>query len=279
MRVHLAGVRGSTPAPGADFVRYGGHTSCLAVETGGIGLVLDAGTGLRNVSSWLAGRAFHGTILLTHLHWDHVQGLPFFAAGDRDDACVHLALPAQGGDAAAVLARSMSPPHFPIGPDGLRGEWSFGFVDEGEHRLDGVEVTAREVPHKAGRTFGYRVASPDGSFAYLPDHAVGSSPSASALALADGVDVLFHGGQFTDAEEAVADRFGHATIGRAIALAEAASVRELVLVHHGPTRTDDDLDELAARFSGVHFAAEGEVTTISGGATAVTGQLDREVLA
>ena len=82
MRVHLCGVRGSTPAPGSEFVRYGGHTSCLALCRDGEpapSLILDAGTGIRTVTALLVGRAFTGTILLTHLHWDHVQGLPFFA--------------------------------------------------------------------------------------------------------------------------------------------------------------------------------------------------------
>ena len=96
MRINLCGTRGSTPAPGRDFVRYGGHTSCLAITPDGAAapeLLLDAGTGIREVTRLLAGRPFRGTIALTHLHWDHVQGLPFFAGGDRDDARVSLLLP------------------------------------------------------------------------------------------------------------------------------------------------------------------------------------------
>ena len=93
MRVHLRGVRGSTPAPGADFVRYGGHTSCVAAADDHDvppTLILDAGTGLRQVTPLLAGQPFAGTILLTHLHRDPVHGLPFFQAGDRGDARVTL---------------------------------------------------------------------------------------------------------------------------------------------------------------------------------------------
>ena len=129
MRLTFCGVRGSTPAPGAEFVRYGGHTSCVAVTHDGAAaptLILDAGTGVRRVTALLAGQPFTGTILLTHLHWDHVQGLPFFRAGDRDDARVTLLLPDQqdGTGAEEVLARAMSPPHFPIRPSELRGRWS-----------------------------------------------------------------------------------------------------------------------------------------------------------
>ena len=88
MRVHLCGVRGSTPSPGAQFARVGGHTSCVAIAHDGDDhprLVLDAGTGLRNVTTLLGDAPFEGAILLSHLHWDHTQGLPFFAAGDRPD--------------------------------------------------------------------------------------------------------------------------------------------------------------------------------------------------
>jgi len=121
VRLHFCGVRGSTPAPGPDFVRYGGHTSSVAIAHDGAArptLILDVGTGVRRVTALLGGRPFTGTILLTHLHWDHVQGLPFFRAGDRDDAEVALLLPDQedGSSAEDVLARAMSPPHFPIRP-------------------------------------------------------------------------------------------------------------------------------------------------------------------
>ena len=130
MRINLCGTRGSTPAPGWDFVRYGGHTCCLAITpNSGTGpeLLLDAGTGIREVTALLAGQPFRGTIALTHLHWDHVHGLPFFGAADRDDAVVRLLLPEpeDGGAAETALERGMSPPSFPITPRQLRGAWTF----------------------------------------------------------------------------------------------------------------------------------------------------------
>jgi phosphoribosyl 1,2-cyclic phosphodiesterase len=263
MRVRFLGVRGSTPAPGPAFVRVGGNTSCVAVAGDGPpALVLDAGTGLRRLTAVLDGAPFRGTILLTHLHWDHVQGLPFFAAGDRDDARVTLALPAQGPGAASaedVLARAMSPPHFPIGPRGLHGEWSFESVDAGEHAIEGFTVVAAEVPHKGGRTFGYRISDGARSFAYVPDHGprgLGPGPDGlgarhdTVLALAKGVDVLVHGGQFTEAEHERAADFGHATIDYALALAEEAAVGRLVLSHHDPGRTDEQVDALVRDVAG-----------------------------
>jgi phosphoribosyl 1,2-cyclic phosphodiesterase len=264
MRVIFLGVRGSTPAPGPPFVRVGGNTSCVAVarDHGPPPLVLDAGTGLRRLTTVLDGAPFRGTILLTHLHWDHAQGLPFFAAGDRDDAQVTLVLPDQGsaaGPAEDVLARAMSPPHFPIGPSGLRGKWAFEGIEPGEHSIEGFTVVAAEVPHKGGRTFGYRVSDGARSFAYVPDHGprgLGPGPDGlgarheQVLALAKGVDVLVHGGQFTQAEHERATDFGHATIDYALALAEDAGVGRLVLFHHDPGRTDDQVDALMRDVAG-----------------------------
>jgi len=261
VRVTFCGVRGSTPAPGPEFVRIGGHTSCVAVAHDGEmpRLLLDAGTGIRRVPPLLGGGPFRGTILLTHLHWDHVQGIPFFTAGDRDDAAVVLAMPAQGDaadrdDPAAVLAGAMGPPHFPITPAGLRGDWSFAGLEPGAHEVEGFDVLAAEVPHKGGRTFGYRVSAGGRALAYIPDHGpLGCGNGAdglgarhpAALALARGVDVLVHGAQFTGAEREVADAFGHATVDYAVALAAEAGARRLVLFHHAPGRTDDDVEAIA----------------------------------
>src|SRR5262249_61474624 len=137
------------------------HTSCVALAHDGAAapaLILDAGTGLRRVTALLGGYAFAGTILLTHLHWDHVHGLPFFRGGDRDDSRVTLFLPEQpGGSAADVLARGMSPPHFPIGPDRLRGDWTFDMIATRQPKAEGFIVEAPEGPHRGGGALGYHV--------------------------------------------------------------------------------------------------------------------------
>jgi ribonuclease BN (tRNA processing enzyme) len=271
VRVTFCGVRGSTPAAGSEFLRIGGHTSCVAVARDGEPppLLLDAGTGIRRASSLLGGAAFRGTILLTHLHWDHVQGIPFFTAGDRSDARVVLAMPAQG-DPLEVLAAAMGPPHFPITPQGLHGDWSFVAMRAGRHEVEGFDVLAADLPHKGGRTFGFRLTDGGRSLAYLPDHGplgCGNGPDGlgarheAALALARGVDVLVHGAQFTSAERELAADFGHATAEYAAALAEEAGAGRLVLFHHAPARTDDAVDAIAgavAKSSGVPVVAAAE---------------------
>jgi phosphoribosyl 1,2-cyclic phosphodiesterase len=275
VRLRFCGVRGSTPAPGASFVRVGGHTSSVAVWPDGSSvprLLLDAGTGIRAVGPLLGGGPFHGTILLSHLHWDHVQGLPFFGAADRDDAEVDLLLPDEGVPAASMLARAMSPPHFPITPAGLRGTWRFASAGEGWRELEGLALLAREVPHKGGRTFGYRVEGETGSFAYLPDHlpagdaSLDRAPSSAVRALTAGVDVLVHDAQFVTAESALATAYGHATVEQAVALAVGAGAGELVLFHHAPDRTDDQAASLLraavqAASCPVRLAVEGDELT------------------
>jgi phosphoribosyl 1,2-cyclic phosphodiesterase len=262
VRVTFCGTRGSTPSPGPDFIRFGGNTSCVAVshDDAGPSLLLDAGTGLRRVHGLLDGQPFRGSLLLTHLHWDHVQGLPFFPAGDREGARVTLLVPANDAtDPPTLLSRMMSPPFFPIGPAQLRGDWAFGFVPQGEFEAEGFTVLAREVPHKGGQTFGYRVSDGRASVAYLPDHcptALGNGPDGlgvyheNALELAAGVDLLVHDSHLRAEEVPAEGSFGHAAAEYAVRLGELAGARRVALFHHRPERTDTEVARTVGRFCG-----------------------------
>jgi phosphoribosyl 1,2-cyclic phosphodiesterase len=272
VRVSFLGVRGSTPASGAEFLRYGGHTSSVALARDGDPrpcLILDAGTGIRRATALLGGGAFTGAILLSHLHWDHVHGLPFFAGADRDGSSVTVRLPepADGESALDVLARGMSPPHFPINPDELRGTWVYSSMRPGEEEIEGFAVVAVEIPHGGGRTYGYRVSDGGRVVAYLPDHCptlLGPGPDGlgeyhtAALELARDADVLVHDA-FSVAEELARDAYlGHAAAEYAVELGRRAGVGRVVLFHHRPDRTDDALDALADR-----LGADGSVTVAS----------------
>ena len=275
MRLHLLGVRGSTPTPGPAFARYGGHTSCVAVEVDGrVPRVLDAGTGLRSLGALLDGGAFDGTLLLGHLHWDHTHGLPFSPAIDNPDARVRVLAPTEPGQTVDdLLAQAMSPPNFPIAPGDLRGDWSWTGLNDGPLTCEGLEVLAREIPHKGGRTFGFRVSDGRSSFAYLSDHmpqALGTGADGlgelhdAAMALAEGVDVLVHDAQYTAEELPSRGAFGHSAAEYAVGLGLAAGAGRVVLFHHDPARTDDEVDAIVDRFTnaGLPVSAAVEGSTI-----------------
>ena len=265
MRIWICGVRGSTPTPGMAFDRYGGHTSCIAFghDEERPSLILDAGTGIRLASDLFGAspglfddQPYEGAIVLGHMHWDHTQGLPFFAAGNNPGSKVSLYAPAQG-DTEAVLGRFMSPPHFPIAPEGLAGSWTFHALDPGVTDISGFSVLALEIPHKGGRAFGYRISDGRATITYMSDHCptnLGPGPSGmgeyheAALSLAGGCDILFHDAQYLDEELPARASFGHASTGYAVGLAEAAQVRQLMLYHHDPARTDDDIDSIVSSY-------------------------------
>lgn len=269
MQIHLLGTRGSRPTPDAAMLRYGGDTACVSVssEGGAPTVLLDAGTGITRAVSLLGGEPFRGSILLGHLHWDHIQGLPFFGPADRSGARVDVWMPAQQVPAEEALARFMSPPSFPITPSQLRGAWRFVGLEEGEHEIEGFRVLALEVPHKGGRTFGYRLERDGRSLTYISDHnptALGSGPGGigelhdAALRLARDVDLLIHDAQYTAEEHAAYADWGHSVMEYPIALGEAAGAARVLLFHHDPGHDDRFLDDAAADLpEGAEFAVQG----------------------
>ena len=258
MRVHFCGTRGSTPVSGAGQSRYGGNTSCVGLAHDGAPptVVLDAGTGLQQLPRALGGEPFRGTILLGHLHWDHTHGMPFFRSGLLPGHRVDVYLPEQGEDAEELLARVISPPHFPIRPGQLGDGWTFNALSPGHYEFEGFSVDAREIPHKGGRTFGFRVSDGRSTVAYLSDHSptsLGPGPDGlgeyheAAVALARDADLLVHDSQHTAAELPRLAFLGHSAVEYVVALAQHAGVRSVALYHHDPWRTDDEIDELAAK--------------------------------
>ena len=162
----------------------------------------------------------------------------------------------------------MSPPHFPIAPSGLLGVWSFNALEPGEAVIEGLSVLALEIPHKGGRTFGYRISDGRTTIAYLSDHCpttLGPGPEGlgeyheAALSLASGCDLLFHDAQYTDEELPLRASFGHASSGYAVGLAEAAEARQLLLYHHDPARTDDQIDAIVASYTSAGLAVRAAV--------------------
>jgi phosphoribosyl 1,2-cyclic phosphodiesterase len=251
MLITFHGVRGSTPCHGDDIARYGGNTSCVSVAAPGEDpLLFDLGTGVRYFGLGCSNdEPFRGTCLLSHLHWDHVQGLPFFGPLLHDDSELVVYAPVQscGKGAAEVLAETICPPLFPIGIEGLPGRVEIREVRP-EFRVGGFEVASTTVPH-VGAACGYRVTHEGNSVAYISDH---QQPVHAARiddgvrTLCDGVDLLIHDAQYTPAEFAKKRDWGHCTIEYAVWLAGQVGARRLALFHHDPTHDDDMIDRMAA---------------------------------
>jgi phosphoribosyl 1,2-cyclic phosphodiesterase len=250
------GVRGSTPCDGHPFDRYGGNTSCVEVASVGHDpLIFDLGTGLRNYGVRLTeeGRlaGYHATVLLTHLHWDHIQGLPFFAPMAAGGGTMEVYGPEQAdGPLDVVFGGVMKPPYFPIRPEQLRGTVSFQGVGGDDYAVDGAKVRSRWIRH-TDPTLGYRVEIEGVSVAYLPDHGPGTVPDDpddyvpnDVLELCDGVDLLIHDAQHTKSEYELKRDWGHCTIEYAVHVARESGARELALFHHCPSHGDDRLDEI-----------------------------------
>jgi ribonuclease BN (tRNA processing enzyme) len=224
--------------------------------------VLDAGTGIRKLDELLGGSAFTGRLVLGHLHWDHVQGLPFSESLLDPETKIRVFLPTQTRSARDTLAAMMSPPLFPITPDDLKGEWNFDDVPGlAGDTADGLTVRTCDVEHGGGRTVAVRVDDEAGaSFAYVSDHAIHRGVSDELVDLLNGVTVLAHDAQYFAGEEQRAWNYGHSTVDEAMALADRCAVGRLVLTHHLPGRTDDALDALHENLAGsgnVIVATEG----------------------
>ena len=251
MKARLWGTRGSLGAAGPDTVRYGGDTSSVEVTAdSGAKLILDAGSGIRALGLECEERQ-RIDILLSHLHMDHVQGLPFFGPLLSPDIEVHIWGPISTTRSLRDrLARYLSPPLFPVRVRDLPNV-EFHDVIPGEFFIDSIHVKADLVTHP-GSTLGYRLTEDSRVLSYIPDHepALGAQQFpgdpfwTSGLALAEGADVLLHDAQYTDEEYEERVGWGHSSISHLAAYAELAGVKRLVTFHHDPGHGDEMLDEL-----------------------------------
>ena len=252
VEVTFYGVRGSCPCPSDDNRRYGGNTACVGLTAAGEEpIVFDLGTGLRAFGDTQPqDGTFAGTALLTHIHWDHVQGLPFFPPADRVGARFDIFGPQQETESLRDLFDGfMRPPYFPVTCSDLRGDIRFHEVLKDDLTVGGAEVIVRPVPH-CGPTVGYRVTIGGRTVTYISDHQAPltlDSVADSVLELADGADVLIHDAQYTRAEFEQKSHWGHCTIDYALRVAREAGVRRVALFHHDPAHGDEEMDRILAR--------------------------------
>ena len=268
--IRFWGVRGSIASPGPETARVGGNTSSVELAIGDTRILLDAGTGLRRLGDrLLAEGSLEATVLLSHLHWDHIQGLPFFAPIYLPKT--RLTVMGQRGERLGlrdVLAHQMTSPVFPVRLDELGSRLETRELKSGERFSVGpAEITAVKLNHPGG-VLAYRIGYQGASLVYATDTEHYSCVDPALRQLAEGADVLIYDSQYTP-EEYAGERgpsrvgWGHSTFEAGARLAAGAGVDRYVLFHHDPRRSDDAVFEIEKRaqalFPGAVAACEGMV--------------------
>lgn len=282
MQVNFYGVRGSIATAGEATRRYGGNTPCVAIEVAGRHLIFDAGTGIRGLGIDLAratgaGRV-HADLFFSHLHWDHIQGFPFFGPafvpGNRVDVW-HVRADEHAPTAREVLAEQMQPPTFPVGLDIMGAELCFHELGLGQVVCVGEARLAHAAVDHPNGCVAWRVEHEGHTVVYATDleHEADAPPPA-LVELARGADLLIYDAMYTPEEYAGAlpgggpgrRGWGHSTFEAGAAVAEAAGVAQLCLFHHDPSHDDGFMDALAARarrrFRATIVAREGMVIEV-----------------
>lgn len=258
------GVRGSIPSPGLATVRYGGNTPCVSVERnhaeGRQLLVFDAGTGIRHLGNELVQRSDGEPkidLLLSHTHWDHIQGLPFFTPLFDRGYAARILGPKQGKvNLERILTEQMRQEVFPVPLKGLAARLEVEHVTEGEFAIGGFDVAAKRLRHPA-TTLGYRIQLAGGGpkFAYICDNELGSggeygeeaSWREDVVRFLEGTDMLVHDSMYTPEQMERFRGWGHSSYEEAVALAAEARVKQLVLFHHRPDHDDESIDIIAEK--------------------------------
>jgi phosphoribosyl 1,2-cyclic phosphodiesterase len=255
--VRFWGTRGSIATPGPATERYGGNTPCTEIMVGAERLIIDAGTGIRELGNSLlaksAGKPIEAHLLIGHTHWDHIQGLPFFIPAYLPSSRIHVyGVHGTTQPFKQVLEGQMAPAYFPIGMGEMAAKIDVNELT-GPFRIGEASLSYHYLNHP-GITIGFRIETPRGVVCYVSDHepyAKLSSKNAFTTrddsAVADfvaGADLLICEAQYTDEEYAKKKSWGHSTFADVLALARRARARRLALFHHDPSHTDAMMDRL-----------------------------------
>jgi len=267
MLVRFWGVRGSTPTPQPENLRYGGNTSCVELRINGQVYVFDCGTGFRNLGKQLQQEASGGPmcahIFLSHFHWDHIQGIPFFTPlynNSGNAFYFHSSNRTRGLQAA--IEEQMSDPYFPVDMTEMKAERKFYDIEEGRLEFDDCSIHTKWLNHPQG-CLGFRVETRNGVLVYATDNEPGHPIfDQNVRKLAEGADVLIYDAQYLPEQyEARKRGWGHSHWREAVNIATGSGAKELILFHHDPDHTDACIDSVVAKareyYPKVRAASEG----------------------
>ena len=255
MTLRFWGTRGSIPSPGPLTARYGGNTTCFEVRVGERRLIFDAGSGIRHLGLDLLARGgSYRHIFLTHFHWDHIQGFPFFPPLYHPDIALKVVGPKQNNiDVRSLFAGQMGPIYFPVPFSAVAATTSFEHLNEGTWEVDGVTLHALRMQHPS-YAVGYRIEAGGQAVCFIPDnelagtdYEVGPGWRDRLLGFIRGADLLIHDAMYTDEEYPARLGWGHSTFTQSVRLAEEAGVKRLLFFHHDPERTDSEIDGIVNR--------------------------------
>ncbi len=255
VRVRCWGTRGSIPSPGPTTVRYGGNTTCFEVRHQGQRLIFDAGSGIRPLGMEIVEKgpnAIH--IFLTHFHWDHIQGFPFFAPLYDPEDQIKVVGPKQKDiDVQNLFAGQMGPIYFPVPFSVVAAAMEFEHLNQGGYEIGGAALEVMRVKHPSF-VIGYRIKIGGRTVCFIPDNElegdgsqVGPNWDRRIRDFVADADLLIHDSMYTDEEYAGRAGWGHSTFSQSLRLAEEAGVKRLLFFHHDPTRSDAELDTIVSR--------------------------------
>ena len=253
MIIRCWGARGSIPVSGKDYLRYGGNTTCLEIRNNRDDILLvDAGSGIREAgNSFLADGRRDFTLLLTHAHWDHIMGFPFFKPLYRHDATINIwGCPFAQDSIREMLARVMFAPYFPIKYDDIHANVTYAEICIETYQLGDLTITPIALSHPNQGT-GYKFSEAGKSFVFLTDNELGLQHEGGLsydnyIEFCRGADLLIHDAEYLDEEYPKRRGWGHSTIEQATSLALDAGVKQLGLFHHNQERIDTEVDNLVA---------------------------------
>lgn len=250
MKITFCGVRGSIPSPGKEFVKYGGNTACVHIEVGETDIILDSGTGIRALGARLIKKTTPIHLLLSHNHWDHIQGFPFFAPIFQAKRKINI-YPGQTelNEPEAVL-NQMTGTLFPVHRDMLSADITIQKLapDVKEWKIDDVKVKRLKMNHPGGGS-SYRIEHNQKVLVYITDNELyppyeKATDFLDFVAFAKGADLLIHDAQYLVSDMPAKSGWGHSVAEEAVKLAMACDAKQLALYSHDPMRTDSDIDEI-----------------------------------